>query len=292
LTALLSVFSISIATTLGPSSPALAAGVTTFDDGGVHDLSSSIDQVEILNDTELVVGPSGQIRETLFGVDMTGASVFDSSRLTISGGTLTGTSGDPGNATGIVAEGSAVVSMSDGMVRATTSGPGNSTGVLAAGSASVLLSGGEVHAITSRPGSAYAVVLNGDSSLEMTGGLLRVSTSGPEIRGIEANDNATVSISGGRFSIPPRDSAALVANDQSSLVVSGVGFNYPLGSISATSGTISGTLSDGTSVSLSFERASTASIHIVPEPATFILLAIGAAALVGCGWQRRKRASR
>ena len=82
------------------------------------------------------------------------------------------------------------------------------------------------------------------------GGQVRSGSSGPQSLGIMANDDSTATISGGEFI----NRVDLVANDRSSIVLIGSTFNYPFGPISDTSGTITGTLSDGSSVGLDCTR--------------------------------------
>ena len=66
--------------------------------------------------------------------------------------------------------------------------------------------------------------------------------------------------------------------------IHGSDFNLPFGDITATSGTLTGILADGTPLNVDFGRASTATITLVPEPSTALLLAAG---LVGLATRRR-----
>jgi hypothetical protein len=67
---------------------------------------------------------------------------------------------------------------------------------------------------------------------------------------------------------------SLFALDDSVLYVMGSNFNYPIGDIAATSGTLTGTFGDGTPINIPFGRASTATIHL-PEPRGLSSLAAG-----------------
>jgi hypothetical protein len=72
-------------------------------------------------------------------------------------------------------------------------------------------------------------------------------------------------------------------------MLSGTGFNLPCGDITAISGTLTGTLLDGTPINNDVGRASTATIRLVPEPSTALLLAFG---LVGIAAGRRRSSTR
>ena len=65
----------------------------------------------------------------------------------------------------------------------------------------------------------------------------------------------------------------VVALGSGTITIAGIGFNLPLGNITATSGTLTGVLLDGSALSVTFGRASTATIMLVPEPSTALLLA-------------------
>jgi hypothetical protein len=68
--------------------------------------------------------------------------------------------------------------------------------------------------------------------------------------------------------------------------VYGSGFDYAYGPISASSGTLTGTLSDGSPLNLTFFQESPGEIILnpTPEPATLSLLALGGLAML----RRRK----
>lgn len=89
----------------------------------------------------------------------------------------------------------------------------------------------------------------------------------------------------GDTSSPPRP-PSILAFKTSEITVWGSGFNDPLGDIAAISGTPTGTLADGMALNIDFGRASRATITLVPEPTTALLLAFG---LVGLAAGRRPR---
>ena len=91
---------------------------------------------------------------------------------------------------------------------------------------------------------------------------------------IRAESDSTVLITGGSVS------QNLLALNTSVITIVGEGFNFPLGDIQPIQGTLTGTLSDGTPISMPFGRASTAVIRLVPEPTTGLLLGLGLLGLV------------
>ncbi len=52
-------------------------------------------------------------------------------------------------------------------------------------------------------------------------------------------------------------------------------FNYDYGQISSRSGRLSGTLTDGTSIFVSFNRKANSSITLVPEPLSIGIAGLG-----------------
>ena len=112
-------------------------------------------------------------------------------------------------------------------------------------------------------------------------GVLTVS-GGAILGNVQVERLANMEISGGDFG------GSLFALDSADVAIFGEGFNFPNGEIMDITGTITGTLADGTVLDLDFGRASTATIRLVPEPSTALLLASGLAALA-VGRRRRGR---
>jgi hypothetical protein len=91
-------------------------------------------------------------------------------------------------------------------------------------------------------------------------------------RGTSTSDQSILVIDGGTFGSP------IIAFGTSYIYIEGSGFNYPYGPIPVSSGTLTGTLSDGTPLDVEFGRASTAVIEL-PEPSALMALESGIAML-------------
>ena len=100
--------------------------------------------------------------------------------------------------------------------------------------------------------------------------------SGSVLGQVLASGAAHVTIRGGSV-------ASIVARNTSRVDLIGAGFNFPLGDVGNPSGTLTGTLADGTPLAASFARDAGATIHLAPEPHAAALtlcsgLALGAVA--------------
>jgi hypothetical protein len=104
-----------------------------------------------------------------------------------------------------------------------------------------------------------------------------------------ASESSKVNISGGTITLSASDSAmgtisggtinSLFAGQASGahtsiITLEGSGFNYPYGPISDATGTLTGVLISGDAINADFQIHSNASIVLVPEPSTLILLAV------------------
>ncbi len=178
-----------------------------------------------------------------------------------------GTNGIDG---GLEGQDSSIVNMSGGVVEGgfstftaesvlnLTGGAIGGTGINFIGNGQLLVSGG---------GFSTNTFVGSNATAGISGGVFE---SQLRIRGM-----AQATISGGSF----EDS--IFALDTSAITIFGSGFNFPLGELTASSGT----LADGTPLNVDFARASTATITLIPEPSTALRLAAG---LVGLGVDRRE----
>jgi hypothetical protein len=90
----------------------------------------------------------------------------------------------------------------------------------------------------------------------------------------DATTNSLTTISGGVISAPlVLNSSARVIFEGSNFAVNGAPAAY--GTILAGSGRITGTLLDGNTLSTQFQISDNASIVLVPEPATLLILDLG-----------------
>ena len=104
--------------------------------------------------------------------------------------------------------------------------------------------------------------------------------SGSVLGQVIASGAAHVTIRGGSVS-------GIVVRDAARVDLVGSGFDFPLGDVTVLSGTLTGTLDDGTPLSTSFERDASATIHLAPEPGA-LTLACGAAISLLVLAQRRR----
>jgi hypothetical protein len=242
-----------------------------YGNGGSHVIATEVQaDVLIRNNTQVQVRSNGWIRSHLFDPAGAGVRVIDTSRLSMTGGDIWGTTSGPGQATGAWLQNSARFEMTAGTVRGTTSGPGDAFGIRAEGSSLISIKGGEVRATTSEPGDSIGILLDGNSSLHMTGGTVYAITNGPLAFGIVANDLARVKISGGEFAtFASSSNIDLVANETSRIAIVGTSPNYRQGvPIAALSGQINWLSASGKSFYYSFKRSASATIVLVPEPAS------------------------
>ncbi len=120
---------------------------------------------------------------------------------------------------------------------------------------------------------------------------------------LQAHDSSEVNIYGGSFWPSARDSSEVniyggtinslwsgeeLGEHTSVITVEGSGFNYPYGPIPDESGTLTGMLASGDPINAGFEIYSNASIVLVPEPSTLLLLSTSAASLAFYVWRRRR----
>ena len=168
------------------------------------------------------------------------------------------------------------------------------------GNSNLLVAGGTI-ALVSLGGGGRTTITGGIFTDKVDlGGLAELSISGGEFAGdLQVHDSLT-NVSGGTFTGLIRASGnalldisgglplgGLLALDDSVVQIFGSGFNFPLGDIVATSGTLTGTLADGTPINVNFGRASTATITL-PEPSALTALGSGIA-MLALLYRRRQR---
>ncbi len=130
----------------------------------------------------------------------------------------------------------------------------------------------------------------GDDLVAYDSCLMNISGGNMSNGGVEAYGASRVSISGGLIESLR---AGRASDEHSSIItIAGNGFNYPFGEIPDSQGTLTGMLANGDPIDALFQIHSNASIVLVPEPSTFVLLSMGAAglALYVCRRRRRKGA--
>ncbi len=245
------------------------AGAITFNDGAVH----TIDAANSFPVEPVVVQDGPSAATTVVNVidgGVVGTGTFDyvplqaeqHSHVTMTGGAVTDivatdTSAielSGGTVTRIVANGGSTISVSGGAVASYVE--------INQGS-SALISGGRfdgdlevfIHATVTVSSGTFQRVLadagggQGPNRLVVTGGTFHGR--------MHAVREATVTIFGGSF-----ESDLVAEDDSTTVVIVGSEFNVPFGPVAALSGTLTGTLADGTPVSIPFARATSARIVI------------------------------
>lgn len=125
----------------------------------------------------------------------------------------------------------------------------------------VLINGAEVWDGFSASETAY---------IEVQSGLI-------EPEGLSANDASNIQIFGGTFDLLGE---TMNSNDRAVIDIYGLAFNRPFGAIADMSGTITGTLLDGSAFNVDFNREVDAAIVLhgpmpIPEPGSLALAVIG-----------------
>ncbi len=90
---------------------------------------------------------------------------------------------------------------------------------------------------------------------------------------LDTLDNSTAYICGGVIS------GTIALTEHSQVTIAGTGFNYPDGTYSNTVGQLTGTLLNGGEISVDFLVGEHTTMTLVPEPATVLLLGLGAVLL-------------
>ncbi len=252
---------------IGSSGLALADTATaTISNGTISADGFSVGALTLRGDSHVEM-TGGTISTT--GDSGDAVRIFDTASINISGGSLTG-SGTFGGTGLEVSSGNATVT--GGTI---AGGAGSlSQGIDAIFTADVSIEGGTVTGNT-------AVNSSFNSSIEITGGMITGDSYG-----VQTSLSGQANIRGGQISGSLFDIRAI---NTSVIRIFGTDFDRPLGTISDLSGSVSGTLRDGTPFTYSFERFhSSATIRLIPTPATAMILLPSLLALAGSRSVRTK----
>lgn len=286
----------------------------TYSDGGVHAISTILppETVNLSNSTTLNVVAGGSIT----GGNVSGAYGISASWSTVNvnGGTVTG--GSVSGTDAILAEWSTV-----NIYAGSTISTGYSTDPAVSGRTINLYGGtviGDIYgtAQTTISGGTVTGDLHGESGDKTTisggtisGGVYNhgstTTVTGGKIMGIVRTDGGVTTINGGDIDggiyahaggatniyggtiIDLGDTSVGLLVDASTVNIYGSNFDYAYGNITGGSGTLTGTLSDGTAIDLTFQIRHGGGgivLYPVPEPAALSLLVLGGLAMV----RRRK----
>jgi hypothetical protein len=211
------------------------------------------------------------------------------SRIDIEGGEI-GTIGPVGSGGVVVFQPSAeniVIRVSGGILNSVAHGM-NSTllwygGAVEAGILSSTL--GALQQFTAQGGLVVVAGGSFPNGIDIAGNAEVTIADGTSVLGnLFLRSSGNLDVIGGSF---PGGAQLLEVRDTANVSFYGSGFNYPPGSIFDLTGTLTGTLADGTPLSLDFERAFTASITLLPEPSRTLGVVAGLCLLAGLSRTRR-----
>jgi hypothetical protein len=214
-----------------------------FDDGGTHNVNYTIDDIVYVKNHSTVNLLSGGVTQDL-------VYVYPNSYLNIVGGTLKQRLTSYG----------AYVTISDGVIENYLESF-NYAGTV---KSHITVTGGRIAGAF--PGQGALLAFN--SSL--------VAISGGQIDYLRVYDDSTAAITGGLLN----DDIAATHNGV--ITIYGSGFNFPYGELPISSGILTGVLANGDPINNNFgilrygPGYDGASIVLVPEPATVLLLGLGA----------------
>ena len=223
-----------------------------YNDGQVHNISTDYSGYvghiydSAADESTTVNVYTGGIYDELYAWDYSAINVFD--------GTFHEALGARNNST---------VTVYDGTIQQIVLNDGATGG----GDAIVNIYGGNIYEL--QPAGGHSYVFGGSIARVATNNSSVVSILDGSINEIDSYVQSAVSISGGSIS-------NLSARYQSTITIYGTNFNYDYGAISDIFGTLQGTLANGDAINADFYRyATTASIVLVPEPATLLLFGLG-----------------
>lgn len=230
--------------------PSSCSAIIIYDDGGTHEITSVITDFARVDGNTTVIVNSG-------GVFERGLTAIDNSKVFVNNGFL--------------------------------------YGLWTGGTSNTIISDGEIgHSLSVVEYSHMTVnggILDGPIEVRSWGNL---SITGGTLISIRAIENSNISISGGSLSFGLsafEDTQVtisggllqdrILAADNSQFTISGTNFNYDYGVLKSQTGRLIGTLSNGDPMDIHFGVYGNATIVLIPEPATVLLFAIGAALLRG-----------
>lgn len=243
-------------------------------------------------DTVSVVGGGSVTAGTVSGgagsnaINVSAGGVLNVFGGSISGGSVT----TGGSAVGISQSGGQVNISGGSITGGSVAGGGFVYGLYMTGGTATI-TGGNLHGghadITG--GGAGAIRAVG-GSLTIRGGTIQGGDSVTDGSGAYAiyGSGATISLYGGTVLAGTNSSAKGFYVNHGALNIYGSGFNYAYGSMAAGTGTLTGTLSDGSALNTTYELLSSGSYNgainliysPVPEPSSAALLALGGIALL------------
>ena len=198
---------------------------------------------------------------------------------------------EPGDADNMTVYDDSIVNMTAGYIGGYLEGYDSATLNVSDGFFGLGLKAHDQSTLNVSGGGTELLYVYDESVTDFSGGyyeLVKVRDSAHmDIRGnakmdmLSASGTSTMDIFGGDLSWPE-------ASGSSVITIHGTDFNYPYGEIPDVSGVLTGTLANGDLIDgLPFHIYDDASIVLVPEPSTLVLLSLAFVALSGCLRRRR-----
>ena len=265
-----------------------ASLAVSFNDGAHHviDGASSFpfEGVDVLDGPGATTTSADLVAGGSIGTSIPSGSftAYDSSSIAVTGGTVNGhvqgfdcstISVSGGTSNQVRADDGAIANFAGGTAFAVRSGPGGTanvsggtlTNVGSALSGVVHITGGTILGELAAEGPGW-ITMSGGSVADgvRVNGSGRITISGGSVSGqilAEEASGARIFLTGGNIL------GDLLALGPATIEIQGSGFNFPLGDIPSTAGTLTGTLADGTPINVPFARASTAKITLAAPAA-------------------------